>query len=61
MSRKPIRKIQHTWISSGNVCTLIIGKELALKHGLTEPSDVILEDTQDGILIRKLNIDDLEI
>jgi hypothetical protein len=56
---QPITKIQHTWISSGKACTMIIAKELAIKHGLTEPSNVILEDRPDGILIRKLNIDDL--
>jgi hypothetical protein len=58
-TRKPLRKLQHTWISSKNACTMIIAKELAEKHGLTEPSDVILEDTLQGILIRKVNVDQL--
>jgi hypothetical protein len=60
MSTKPLTKIQHTWISSGKACTMIIAKELAQKYGLTEPSNVILEGRSDGILIRKLNIDDLK-
>ena len=57
----PYKKIQHTWISSRNACTMIIGKELAQKHGLTEPSDVLVEDTPHGILIRKINLEDLEV
>ena len=62
MSRenKRLTKIQHTWISSGKACTMIIGKELAVKHGLTQPSNVILEDRPEGILIRKLNVDDFK-
>jgi hypothetical protein len=58
-TKKPLRKLQHTWISSKNACTMIIAKELAEKHGLMEPSDVMLEDTPNGILIRKVNIDEL--
>ena len=56
---KPLRKLQHTWITSKNAVTMIIAKELAERHGLTEPSDVILEDTPQGILIRKVNLDEL--
>jgi aspartokinase-like uncharacterized kinase len=61
MSTKPLTKIQHTWISSSKACTMIIAKELAVRYGLTEPSNVILEGRPDGILIRKLNIDDLKV
>jgi hypothetical protein len=57
---QPLTKIQHTWISSGKSCTMIIAKELAVKYGLTEPSNVVLEAKPEGILIRKLNIDDLK-
>jgi hypothetical protein len=59
MSTKSLTKIQHTWISANKACTLIIAKELAVKHGLTEPTNIILEDTPNGILIRKLNLEDL--
>jgi hypothetical protein len=57
--QRPLRKISHTFISSRNACTLIIGKEIAEKHGLTQPSDVLVEDTPQGILIRKINVDEL--
>jgi hypothetical protein len=57
---KPLTKIQHTWISSGKACTMIIGREFAERYGLTEPSNVILEAKLEGILIRKINIDDLK-
>lgn len=56
---KPLRKLQHRWIASKKAVTMIIAKELAEKHGLTEPSNVILEDTPNGILIRKVNLDEL--
>lgn len=56
---KPLRKLQHTWIASKKAVTMIIAKELAEKHGLTESSNVILEDTPNGILIRKVNLDEL--
>jgi hypothetical protein len=58
-TKKPLRKIQHTWISSKNAVTMIIGKEFAEKHGLTEPADVLVEDTPNGILIRKINVEEL--
>jgi hypothetical protein len=57
--QQPLRKISHTFVSSRNACTLIIGKEIATKHGLLEPSDVLVEDTPRGILIRKINVDEL--
>ena len=57
--KKPLRKLHHTWIASKKAVTMIIAKELAEKHGLTEPSNVILEDRPDGILIRKVNVDEL--
>lgn len=38
---------------------MIIGKEFAERHGLTEPSDVLVEDTPNGILIRKINVEEL--
>jgi hypothetical protein len=60
MSRTSLTKIQHTWISANKACTLIIAKELAVKHGLTEPAHIVLEDRPDGILIKKLNLEELK-
>ena len=40
--------------------TLIIPIELARKHGLNQPSHVTIEDTDQGILIRKLDFQRFE-
>ncbi|MGC1931298.1 MAG: AbrB/MazE/SpoVT family DNA-binding domain-containing protein [Candidatus Nitrosopolaris sp.] len=40
------------WLSS----TLIIPIEIARRHGLDQPSHVIVEETPDGILIRRLEL-----
>lgn len=36
--------------------TLIIPIEIARRHGLNEPTHVIVEETSEGILIRKIEI-----
>jgi bifunctional DNA-binding transcriptional regulator/antitoxin component of YhaV-PrlF toxin-antitoxin module len=42
---------------TGNISsTLIIPKEIAKKYGLDQPSNVIIEESENGILIRKLVI-----
>jgi hypothetical protein len=38
---------------------MIIGKELAVKYGLTNPCHIILEEKPEGILIRKLRTEEL--
>jgi hypothetical protein len=53
-------KIAKTWISGQRSSTLIIERSLAEEYGLTEPSHVVLEKRNDGILIRKLRISDEE-
>jgi bifunctional DNA-binding transcriptional regulator/antitoxin component of YhaV-PrlF toxin-antitoxin module len=43
---------------SGNLsATFIIPIEIARRHGLDEPSHVIVEERPDGILIRRLELD----
>ncbi len=49
-------EIAKTWISGQLSCTLIIPKKIALEYGLDEPSHVILERRDDGILIRRFEI-----
>jgi hypothetical protein len=49
------RGISKIWLTNKISATLIIPKEIALKHGLDEPSHVVVEETKDGILIRKLD------
>jgi hypothetical protein len=53
MERKEISK---TWLTGHCSCTLIIPKEIAKKYNLDEPSHVIVQETPEGILIRRFEI-----
>jgi hypothetical protein len=48
-------EIARTWTANGS-CQLVIPKGLANKKGLFN-SNVIIEDTADGLLLRKLVVD----
>ncbi len=50
------KEITKTWISGQNSCTLIIPRSVAKEYGLDSPSHVIVEKTEEGILIRKLEL-----
>ncbi|MDR4490056.1 MAG: AbrB/MazE/SpoVT family DNA-binding domain-containing protein [Candidatus Nitrosocosmicus sp.] len=51
------KHIIKTIFLSGKISsTLIIPKEIARKYGLDEPSNVILEESENGILIKKLEV-----
>jgi hypothetical protein len=50
------RRISHTWLSGNLSATLVIPIEIARSKGLDRPSDVIVEETEKGILIRKLEV-----
>jgi hypothetical protein len=50
------KEIIKTWLTGHHSCTLIIPKEFAKEYGLEEPSHVVVEGTERGILIRKLEI-----
>jgi hypothetical protein len=50
------RGIAKTFLTNKLSATLIIPIEIARKHGLDEPSHVVVEDTAQGILIRKLEV-----
>ena len=50
------QKVTHTFITGKLSATLIIPIQIARKYGIAEPSNVIVEETQQGILIRKLEI-----
>jgi antitoxin component of MazEF toxin-antitoxin module len=45
-----------TWIQGAATCTLVIPKNIAAQYGLTDPSYVTVEATNEGILIRKLAV-----
>jgi len=50
------REIVKTWLAGQHSCTLIIPKDFAKEYGLDKPCHVIVEGTEKGILIRKLDI-----
>jgi antitoxin component of MazEF toxin-antitoxin module len=56
VNQKKEKEITKTWISGQNSCTLIIPKSVAKEYGLESPTHVVVERTDKGILIRKLEI-----
>jgi hypothetical protein len=50
------KDITTTFLTGRTSCTLIISKDIAKKYGIDEPSHVIVEGTDRGILIRKLEV-----
>jgi hypothetical protein len=50
------REVTKTFLSGRLSATLIIPIEIARRHGLEKPSHVIVEETPEGILIRKLEV-----
>ena len=54
------KDITTTFLTGRTSCTLIISKDIAKKYGIDEPSHVIVEGTDKGILIRKLNLEPKE-
>jgi len=52
------KRISPIFLSNRVSSTLIIPIAMARKFGLDKPSHVILEETDDGIFIKKLEIDE---
>jgi hypothetical protein len=50
------KQIVRTWLTGQRSCTLIIPREFATEYGLDKPTNVIVEGTSEGILIRKLEL-----
>jgi hypothetical protein len=50
------KRIVPIFLSNGLSSTLIIPIDIARKYAIDRPSHVTIEDTQNGILIRKLEI-----
>jgi hypothetical protein len=50
------KKVTHTFLSGRLSATLIIPIDTARKYGLDRPANVVVEEKNDGILIRKLEI-----
>jgi bifunctional DNA-binding transcriptional regulator/antitoxin component of YhaV-PrlF toxin-antitoxin module len=51
-----VKEVSKVFLTNKISATLIIPIELARRHGLNEPSHVIVEETPRGILIRKLSL-----
>jgi hypothetical protein len=51
-----LKKVTHTFLSGKVSATVILPIEIARKHGLDRPSNVVVEEVKDGILIRRINV-----
>jgi hypothetical protein len=56
MSVAKYKRVTHTFLSGRLSATIIIPIDIARKHGLDQPSNVIVEETDEGILIKKMEI-----
>jgi hypothetical protein len=50
------KRITHIFLTGKLSATLIIPIDIARKHGLDKPSNVVVEEKDDGIFIKKLHI-----
>jgi hypothetical protein len=48
--------IASIWIASGFSSEMVIPKKLAQKYRMDEPCSVVLEEKEDGIFIRRLDL-----
>ncbi|HJT47208.1 MAG TPA: hypothetical protein VJ729_03415 [Nitrososphaeraceae archaeon] len=53
--------ITKTFLSGRLSATLVIPIEIARRHGLEKPAHVVVLETPEGILIRRLEINDMSI
>jgi bifunctional DNA-binding transcriptional regulator/antitoxin component of YhaV-PrlF toxin-antitoxin module len=49
-----MKEIGKTWISGNSSCTLVIPKDMAQRAGIYQPSQVVISETKDGLLLKKL-------
>jgi len=50
------KKLATTYLSGKISTTLIIPIDTARKYGIDKPTNVIVEETDEGILIRKIEV-----
>lgn len=50
------RQISKVFLMNGVSATIIIPIEIARRQGLDQPSHVIVEETHNGILVKKLEV-----
>lgn len=53
-----MKEVTKTFLSGKLSATLIIPIEIARRHGLEKPAHVLIQETPEGILIRRLEIND---
>jgi hypothetical protein len=58
MSQLKLKEITHTFVSGKLSTALIIPKNIARKYKIDKPTNVIVEETEDGILIKPLILED---
>jgi len=51
-----LKNITHTYVTGRFSTTLIIPIDIARRYGIDKPSNVIVEGTENGILIRKMEV-----
>jgi hypothetical protein len=51
------KHITSTFLSGKLSATLVIPIDIARRQGLEQPSQVVVEETENGILIRKLDLE----
>jgi hypothetical protein len=50
------KRITHTYLSGKLSTTLIIPIDIARKYGIDQPANVVIEETPQGVLIRKIEV-----
>jgi hypothetical protein len=55
-----LKDITHTFISGKLSTTVIIPTNIARKYKIDKPTNVIVEEAENGILIKPLHLEDLK-
>lgn len=58
MSQLKLKEITHTFVSGKLSTAIIIPKNIARKYKIDKPTNVIVEETENGILIKPLLLED---
>ena len=56
---KQDKEIIKTWLTGRCSATLVIPKDFAKEYGLDKPCHVVVEKTPEGILIKKLDLEEM--
>jgi hypothetical protein len=51
------KEISRTWRTGKTSCAIVIPKRFAEQLGIDKPSHVLIERVQDGLLVKKLDVD----